>query len=92
MFKRPQICQRLLVEIQGINVTLPDPLIRFLERYRQERGLQTQSEVVERAVHLLREQVLKLEYRERKLTRERSTLVKVENDLGGPTRWPGISA
>jgi antitoxin ParD1/3/4 len=70
MFKRPQICQRLLVETQGINVILPDPLIQFLERYRQEHGLQTQSELVERAVHLLREQTLELEYRESPLEKD----------------------
>lgn len=60
----------MLVEIQEINVILPDPLIRFLERYQQEHGLQTQSEVVERAVHLLREQTLELEYRESSLEKD----------------------
>jgi antitoxin ParD1/3/4 len=70
MFKPHQICQLKLVETQEISIILPDPLIRFLERYQKEHGLQTQSEVVERAVHLLRERVLEYEYRESSLEKD----------------------
>lgn len=38
-----------------LSVSVPDALVRFVDAYRDEHGLKTKSEVVERALALLRE-------------------------------------
>lgn len=45
-----------------LSVSVPDALVRFVDAYRDEHGLKTKSEVVERALELLREADLESAY------------------------------
>ena len=50
--------------VEKISVSLSTPLVRFLEQYQSTHAVKTRSEVVERAISLLREAALEQEYRE----------------------------
>ena len=45
-----------------LSVSIPETLARFVETYKREHELHTKSEVVERALELLREQELERAY------------------------------
>jgi antitoxin ParD1/3/4 len=53
-----------MTNVERLSVSLPAPLVRFLEQYQTENAVKTRSEVVERAVLLLQEQSLIEEYRQ----------------------------
>jgi metal-responsive CopG/Arc/MetJ family transcriptional regulator len=50
--------------VERLSISLPAPLVRFLEQYQATNAVKTRSEVLERAVLLLREQSLIEEYRQ----------------------------
>ena len=49
---------------QKLSVSVSEPIARFVENYKGEYKLKTKSEVVERALALLREQELEKAYTE----------------------------
>ena len=49
---------------QKLSVSVSEPIARFVEGYKGEHGLKTKSEVVERALELLRERELEKAYAE----------------------------
>ena len=51
------------MQVQKISVSLPAPLVQFLETYKSTHK-KSPSEVIEEAVKLLREQELEKAYRE----------------------------
>jgi antitoxin ParD1/3/4 len=70
--------------VEKISVSLPTPLVRFLEHYQHEHAVKTRSEVIERAVELLREQMLEQEYRESALENDPAWDVTVGDGLNEP--------
>lgn len=52
------------MQVEKISVSLPAPLVQFVETYRSTHKKKTRSEVIEEAVKLLREQELERAYRE----------------------------
>jgi antitoxin ParD1/3/4 len=70
--------------VEKISVSLPAPLVRFLEHYQSEHAVKSRSEVVERAIDLLREQSLELEYRESSLENDPAWDVTVADGLNEP--------
>ena len=49
---------------QKLSVSISEPIAKFVETYRDDYNLKTKSEVVERALELLRERELELAYAE----------------------------
>jgi antitoxin ParD1/3/4 len=49
---------------ERLSISLPIPLVRFLEQYQTNHTIKSRSEVLERAVKLLQEQSLIEEYRQ----------------------------
>ncbi len=49
---------------QKLSVSVPESIASFVESYKREHALKTKSEVVERALTLLREQELERAYAE----------------------------
>lgn len=47
---------------QKLSISVPETLIHFVERYKSEHDIKTKSEVVERALKLLRDQELERAY------------------------------
>ncbi len=47
-----------------LSVSLPGPLVGFVESYRKKRGLKSRSQVFEEAVRLLRSRELEAAYRQ----------------------------
>jgi antitoxin ParD1/3/4 len=70
--------------VEKISVSLPAPLVRFLEHYQSEHAVKSRSEVVERAIDLLREQSLELEYRESSLENDPAWDLTVGDGLNEP--------
>ncbi len=52
------------MQVEKISVSLPAPLVQFVETYRSTHKKKTRSEVIEEAVKLLRDQELERAYRE----------------------------
>ncbi|MBD2774266.1 CopG family transcriptional regulator [Iningainema sp. BLCCT55] len=52
------------MQVEKISVSLPAPLVQFVEAYKSLHKKKTRSEVIEEAVKLLREQELEKAYRE----------------------------
>lgn len=50
--------------VAKLSVSLPEPLVEFVEKYRKRRGLKSRSQVFEEAVKLLRSRELEAAYRE----------------------------
>jgi antitoxin ParD1/3/4 len=73
-----------MASVEKISVSLPAPLVRFLEHYQTENAVKTRSEVVERAIALLREQNLEREYRESSLENDPIWDVTVADGLNEP--------
>ena len=51
------------MKVEKISISLPRDDAKFIDAYRKARSLKTRSEVVARAVALLRERELEKEYR-----------------------------
>ena len=49
---------------EKISISLPEPLVRFVEQYRVAHQCKTRSQVFEEALELLRERELERAYRE----------------------------
>lgn len=50
--------------VQEISISLPTPLVQFIESYKIAKGCQSPSQVIELALDLLRNQELESAYRE----------------------------
>jgi antitoxin ParD1/3/4 len=70
--------------VEKISVSLPLPLVRFLEHYQSQHALKTRSEAVERAIDLLREQSLELEYRQSALENDPAWAITAGDGLNEP--------
>jgi len=49
---------------EKLSISMPRTLLDFVERYRVENGIRSRSEVIERALLVLRERELETAYRE----------------------------
>ena len=49
---------------EKLSISLPSDLMRFLERYQEDKNLRTKSQVVEEALQVLRDRELELAYRQ----------------------------
>ena len=70
--------------VERISVSLPTQLVRFLEQYQISNAVKTRSEVLERAVLLLRQQNLIEEYRQSALENDSAWDVTVGDGLNEP--------
>lgn len=70
--------------VERVSVSLPIPLVRFLERYQADHAVKTRSEVVERALLLLREQNLIEQYRQSALENDPVWEVTAADGLNEP--------
>ena len=70
--------------VERISVSLPTPLVRFLERYQVSHAVKTRSEVLERAVLLLRQENLIEEYRQSTLENDPAWDVTAGDGLNEP--------
>lgn len=52
------------VAAEKVSISLPPALLDFVEEYRVTRGIKSRSEVIERALFILRERELDSAYRE----------------------------
>ncbi len=70
--------------VERISVSLPTPLVRFLEHYQAINAVKTRSEVLERAVLLLRQENLIEEYRQSASENDPAWNVTVGDGLNEP--------
>jgi len=70
--------------VERISISLPTPLVRFLERYQASHAVKTRSEVLERAVLLLRQENLIEEYRQSALENDPAWDVTAGDGLNEP--------
>ena len=49
---------------EKLSISLPSDLMRFLERYQEDKNLRTKSQVVEEALQVLRDQELERAYQQ----------------------------
>lgn len=70
--------------VERISVSLPTPLVRFLEQYQATNAVKTRSEVLERAVLLLRQENLIEEYRQSALENDPAWDATVGDGLNEP--------
>lgn len=70
--------------VERISVSLPTPLVRFLEQYQASHAVKTRSEVLERAVLLLRQENLIEEYRQSALENDPAWDVTAGDGLNEP--------
>ena len=73
-----------MTNVERVSVSLPIPLVRFLERYQTDNAVKTRSEVVERALLLLREQNLIEQYRQSALENDPAWEVTAADGLNEP--------
>lgn len=52
------------MQVEKLSVSLPAPLVRFVENYKATHQCKSRSQVIEVALQLLREQELEKAYRE----------------------------
>lgn len=52
------------MQTEKISISLPSPLVRFVENYKITKGCKSRSQVIELALDLLRYQDLEQAYRE----------------------------
>ena len=52
------------MQTEKLSVSLPTPLVQFVEQYKQTHQLQSRSIVIEEAIELLRQRDLEQAYRE----------------------------
>lgn len=50
------------MNVEKLSISLPVSLVEFVEKYRQEKGCKSRSQVVEKALELLREQEMEEAY------------------------------
>ena len=70
--------------VERISISLPTPLVRFLEQYQATNAVKTRSEVLERAVLLLRQESLIEEYRQSALENDPTWDVTAGDGLNEP--------
>ncbi|MEA5571562.1 CopG family transcriptional regulator [Calothrix sp. UHCC 0171] len=51
------------MNVEKLSISLPISLVEFIENYKQKKGCQSRSQVVEKALKLLRELELEETYR-----------------------------
>jgi antitoxin ParD1/3/4 len=52
------------MQSQKLSISLTDDLVKFIDRYRSDRGLKARSEVIDQALRLLKQQSLEAAYTE----------------------------
>lgn len=73
------------MQVEKISVSLPAPLVQFVEKYKLTHKKKTRSEVIEEAVKLLREQELEKAYKEANQEIDRDWEVTIADGLADET-------
>jgi antitoxin ParD1/3/4 len=52
------------MNVEKLSISLPPPLVQFVENYKQNKGCKSRSQVIEEALELLRNRELEFAYQQ----------------------------